>query len=171
MLFKAKMLFSAAHGKRKPFCVHIRRFPHMLRLLPSWHVEKANHRCLRYVTAQLCRGALNLNLLEMKRTRLRWDLPSQNAFCLFRFLGHKYSSVCLHTYHFCGISVHPPTQLLPFFMTWLLCHPHLKSIFLYSEEGDIWGFRLVTTFLPSAIIVVIFCYILLFLVIPTNYIL
>lgn len=28
MLFKAKMLFSAARGKRKPFCVLIRRFPH-----------------------------------------------------------------------------------------------------------------------------------------------
>lgn len=115
MLFKAKMLFSAAHGKRKPFCILISRFPHMLSLLPSWHVEKANHRSLQYVTAQLCRGALNL--FDMKRTRLWWVLSSQTTFWSFRFLGHKYSSVCLHTYHLCGVIVHPPTQFLPFFMT------------------------------------------------------
>lgn len=134
-------------------------------------VEKANHRCLQYVTAQLGRGSLNLNLLEMKRTRLWRHLPSQTTFWLFTFLGHKYSSVCLHAYHFCNIIVHPPTQLLAFFITWLLCHPHLKSISLYSEEGDTWGFWLVVTSLPSATIVVFFCYNLLFLVIPTNYIL
>jgi len=29
MLFKAKMLFSAAHGRIKPFCVLISRFPHV----------------------------------------------------------------------------------------------------------------------------------------------
>lgn len=56
MLLKAKMLFSAGHGKRKLFCILISRLPDMLGLLPSFHVEKANQRCL-----QLCRGALDLN--------------------------------------------------------------------------------------------------------------
>lgn len=155
------MLFSVVHGKTRPFCILISRCPHMLRLLPSWHVEKVNHACLQYVTAQLCRGALNLYLLEMKRTRLWRDLLPQTTFWLFRFLGHKYLSVCLHIYHLCGTIVHAPAQLLPFFVRWLLCHPHLtKSVSLYSEEGGTWEFWLVTTFLPSAIIVVFFYYIL-----------
>lgn len=61
MLFKVKMLFSAGYGKRKLFCTLISRRPHMLGLLSSLHVEKANQGCLQCVTAQLCRGALDLN--------------------------------------------------------------------------------------------------------------
>lgn len=61
MLFKAKMLFSAGHGKTKLFCILISRLLRMLRLLSSLHVEKANQRCLQFVAAQLCRRALDLN--------------------------------------------------------------------------------------------------------------
>lgn len=57
----AKMLFSAGHGKRKLFCILISRLPHMLGLFSSLLVEKASQRCLQCVTAQLCRGALDLN--------------------------------------------------------------------------------------------------------------
>lgn len=76
------MLFSAAHGKRKPFCILIGRFPHILELLPSWHIEEANLRCLQYMAAQLCRGALHLP--EVNESVVR--SPISNHFLIVQVL-------------------------------------------------------------------------------------
>lgn len=46
-------------------------------------VEKANHRCLQYVTAQLCRGPLNL-LEENKAVAAS---PISNHFLIVHLLG------------------------------------------------------------------------------------
>lgn len=79
-------------------------------------LEKAKHRCLQYMTAQLCRGALNL--LELKRTMLWWDLSSQTSMiqsmiqssgCLGSWDTNTYLCVCTHTTSVASLSIPKPS--------------------------------------------------------------
>lgn len=124
------VLFSASCGKRKAFCILLSRFPHIFRLLPSWHVEKANLRCLQ------CLAALqrSTNLPEMQEEAMMRSSIS-NHFLIVQVLGTQLLiSVFLYIYTTSVTSLSIPQSSFSHFSCHYCC-ANVQSI----KEGDTWG--------------------------------
>lgn len=144
MLFKAKTLYSAGHGKRKLFCILISRLPYLLRLLSSLHVEKANQRCLQCVTAQLSEKHLILiNWNRENKAVEEWIFLLKT---LADFLGSWDTNICLSvcTYPTSIESLSIP-QLTFSHSSWHDCYAtHIWKVFPFTAGERCLGIRLVT---------------------------